>query len=84
MIQCSAAGNLSPVIEADSIEQYQRRENLRIFGVEEEPGEDVFAKVVSVAEKAGMSITKIDVSICHRSPSGGTGPKPLIAKLERR
>ena len=82
--QCSAAGDLSPVIEADSIEQYGRRENVRIFGVEEEPGEDVFAKVVSVAEKAGVPITKNDVSTCHRLPSGGTGPKPLIAKFVRR
>ena len=52
--------------------------------MEEEPGEDVFAKVVSVAEKAGVSITKNDVSTCHRLPSGGTGPKPLIAKFVRR
>ena len=52
--------------------------------MEDEPGEDVFAKVVSVAEKAGVSITKNDVSICHRLPSGGTGPKPLIAKFVRR
>ena len=83
-IQCSAAGDLSPVIEADCIEQYGRRENARIFGVEEEPGEDVFEKVVSVAEKAGVSITKNDVSICHRLSSEGTGPKPLIAKIVRR
>ena len=83
-IQCSAAGDLSPVIEADSIEQYGCRENVRIFGLEEEPGEGVFAKVVSVAEKAGVSITKNNVSICHRLPSGGTGPKPLIAKFVRQ
>ena len=51
--------------------------------MEEEPGEDVFAKVVSVAEKA-FSITNNDVSICHRLPSGGTGPEPLTAKLVRR
>ena len=43
-----------------------------------------FAKVVSVAEKTGVSITKNDVSICHHLPSGGTGPKPLIAKFVRR
>ena len=30
-IQCSAAGDLSPVIEADSIEQYGRRENVKIL-----------------------------------------------------
>ena len=58
MIQCSAAEDLFSVIEADSIEQYGSRENVRIFGVEEEPGEDVFANVVSVAEKACVSITK--------------------------
>ena len=34
-IQYSAAGNLSPVIEADSIEQYWRRKNVRIFGVKD-------------------------------------------------
>ena len=58
MIQCSAAEDLSSVIEADSIEQYGRRENVRNFGVEEEPGEEVFANVFIVAEKAGVSIKK--------------------------
>ena len=62
-IHCSADGNLSLFIEADSLEQYWRRENVRIFDVEKEPGEDVLAKNVSVAEKAGVSITKNDVSI---------------------
>ena len=52
--------------------------------MEEEPGEDVFGKVVSVAGKAGVPITKNDVSICHRLPSGGTGPKPLKTKFVRR
>ena len=57
---------------------------MRIFGVEEEPGEDVFAKVVSVAQKTGVSKTKNDVGVCHRLPSGGIGHKPLIAKFVRR
>ena len=42
-IRCSTAGDLSPVIEADSIEQNGRSENVRIFGVEEKPGGDVLA-----------------------------------------
>ena len=83
-IQCSAAGDLSPAIEADSIDQFGRRENVRIFGVEGEQVEDVLAKVVSVAEKAGVSITENDVSICHRLPSGGICPNPLIAKFVQR
>ena len=52
--------------------------------MEEEQGEDVLAEVVTVAEKAGVSITKNDVSICHRLPSGDIGPKPLIAKFVYR
>ena len=52
--------------------------------MEEEPDEDVFAKVVSVAEKAGVSIVKNDVSNCHRLPSVGTGPKSLISKFVRQ
>ena len=73
----------SPIKEADSIEQYGRRENVRIFDVEEELDEDVFAKVVSVAEEAGVTTTAIDCSTCHRLPSGGKGPKPLLAKFVR-
>ena len=76
--------DLAPIIEANSIEQYVRRENVRIFGVQEEPGEDVYAKVVSVAEEAGVQITTNDVSTCHRLPGKGSGPKPLIAKFVRR
>ena len=82
----STVDDRSPIIEADSTEQYGRRENVRIFGVEEEPDEDVFAKVVSVAEKAGVTIittTANDVSTCHRLPVGGKGPKPLFAKFVR-
>ena len=74
----------SPIIEYKSSEQYGRRENERIFGVEEEPDEDVSVKVVSEAEKAGVTITANDVITCHRLPGGGKGPKPLIAKLVGR
>ena len=38
----------------------------------------------SVAQEAGVSKTKIYVSNCRRLPSGGTGPKPLIAEFVRR
>ena len=82
-MRASTVDDRSLIIEADSIEQCGRRENVRIFGVEEEPDEDVFAKVVSVAEKAGVTIFARDVSACHRLPGGGKGQKPLIAKFVR-
>ena len=43
-------GDRSPIIKADSSEHYRRYENVRIFGIEDEPCEDVFTKVVNVAE----------------------------------
>ena len=58
--------DLPSVIQADNIEQYGNREDVGVFGVDEEPGDDVFPKVVSVAEKAGFVITSNDVSICYR------------------
>ena len=52
-----------------------------IFGVEEVRDDDVTTKVVSVAEKAGVTATAKDVSTCHRLPGVGRAPKPLIAQF---
>ena len=57
---------------------------MRIFGVQKEPGEDVNAKVVSVAEKTGVQITANNVITCHRLSGGGSGSKTLIAQFVRR
>ena len=59
------------IIEADSIEQYGRGEIVRIFDVEEKSRDGVFAKVVSVTEKAGVVISSKDVTTCHRLARGG-------------
>ena len=83
-IQTSSEDDWSPIKEADTLEQHGRRETVRNFGVEEEPDEDVFAKVVSVAVKAGVTITVNDVSTCHYLPGIGNAPKPLIAQFGRR
>ena len=48
--RCSVVEDLPPVMEADSTEQYGVKVNMRTFGVDEDPGEDVVAKVVTVAE----------------------------------
>ena len=83
-MKTSTVDDRSPIIEADSIEQYGRRKSVRIFGVEEEPDKDVFAKVVIVAAKRRVNITAKDVSTCHTFLSGGRGPKFLIATFVRR
>ena len=75
--------NLLPINDTDNFEQSGWRENARIFGVEEEPDENVFAKVVSVIEKAGVTITAYDVSASHRLMGRSKGPKLLNSKFVR-
>ena len=45
---------LSNLILSDANEQYGRRENVRLFGVEEQTGEDVNQQVVDVVEGRGV------------------------------
>ena len=80
---CSAVEDLSSDIEA-VIEQYDCRENVRVFGVNKDPGADVFIKVVSVTEMTGVIITSNDICTCHRLPSRCKDPKPIVAKIVRR
>ena len=56
---------------------------MRFASVEEEPDEDVFAKVVIVAEKASSIITANDESTCHRLTGRCVGPKSPIARFVR-
>jgi len=71
----------------DDLEQYQRRANLRIFGVPESKNrnqrEDPDAVAINVFNKQlGLSITPADIDRCHRvgAPKEGK-PRPLIVKF---
>ena len=52
-------------------EQYSRRENVRLAGIEEKADEDVEELVIEVARKVGVEIAKGDIQIVigwdHRS-----------------
>ena len=65
----------------DAIEQYGRRENVRIFAVEEETGEDVYQQVVNVVKGTGVEVCKSDISVCHRLPARGQSGKLIIVKF---
>ena len=69
---------------SDANEQYGRRENVRIFGVEEQTGEDVYQQVVDVVKGTGVETCKNDISVCHRLPARGQSGKPIIVKFVRR
>ena len=70
--------------EADVIEQYGRRDNIRIVGLEDGGNtEDPYQEVVKVAQYCGVKLQKEDISICHRLPSRN-GKRTLIARFVRR
>ncbi len=55
--------------ENDKQEQYSRRENLRISGLEEEEDESeevLEAKVIELADTIGVKIEQNDISVVHR------------------
>ena len=66
----------------DDLEQYSRRQCLRIFGVEEKDGEDTDKIVMEVAEKVGVTVQLTDIDRSHRvGVKRGDRPRPLIAKF---
>ena len=75
---------LSNLFLSDANEQYGQRENVRIFGVEEQTGEDVYQQVVDVMKATGVEICKSDISVCRRLRARGQSGKPIIVKFVRR
>ena len=83
--------NQKLTFEIDRLEQYSRRENVRIYGLAETQGECTNTVVIDMARDIGVTITPADISVSHRlGRPGGVGstadsrPRPLIVKLVRR
>lgn len=65
--------------ENDKLEQYSRRENLRLYGVKEDQEEDLQQTVIDIAGEVGVQIDKSDINVCHRlghKPTGQDQRKP--------
>ena len=66
----------------DDLEQYSRRQCLRIFGVEEKEGEDTDKIVMEVAEKVGATVVIEDIDRSHRvGVKRNDRPRPVIVKF---
>ena len=48
---------LASLFSSDAVEQYGRRDNIRIFGVKEKADEDIYEEVINVAKSAGVVST---------------------------
>ena len=57
--------------QIDSAQQYSRRDNIKIVGIEPKTDEDVEQIVIDVVKDAGLDITKDDISIAHRINTKG-------------
>lgn len=63
--------------DMDGLEQYSRRNNLRIFGIKEDSGENVQEKVLNViSNQLGLPITIMHIDRCHRVGKQQQGMKP--------
>ena len=66
----------------DDLEQYQRRQCLRIFGVKEEESEDSDKIVAEVSHKIGVEVQACDIDRSHRvGRRDGDRPRPIIVKF---
>lgn len=68
----------------DDLEQYQRRQCLRIFGVAEEATEDTDKIIMEVAQRIGVDVQPQDIDRSHRvgrRDISNNRPRPIIAKF---
>ena len=66
----------------DELEQYQRRNSIRIFGKEEEAGEDTDCIAIAVSQKLGVNVDLHDIDRSHRVGRKVAGKRrPIIVKF---
>lgn len=71
-------------VETEELKQNTRKENVKIFGLTEDQGEDLVTKVVSLARDINVELKPEDISICHRLHGNGKQPRPVILRFLRR
>ena len=70
--------------ESDKLEQYDRRLNIRITGVEEQEDEAVEDLVEQVCAATEAPIKKEDISACHRMGERGNKHRTIICRFVSR
>ena len=73
--------------ENDSLQQYSRRESVRIFGIRQADGEtaeQVEQKALGVFKEAGADVKEEDIAAVHRVGMVRRGPRPILVKFVSR
>ena len=70
------------VLKVDELEQYDRRNSLRLsLNTKEEDAENTDEIVMNVAKKLGVDIECNDISRSHRVGRSGSKPRPILVKF---
>ena len=73
--------------ENDRLQQYSRRESVRIFGIrqaEGETAEQVELSALGVFKEAGADVKEEDIAAVHRVGKVGRGLRPILVKFVSR
>ena len=84
--------NLKSLSEAELLESYNRRDNIKVIGLPEvikddgkpEAYAETIKEVVKLADKMEVNVDEQDISIAHRLPSAQRGKRPIIVRFNRR
>lgn len=79
-------GNPEMECKMEAMEQYSRRECLRIYGLSEDENENTRQKVLETVWAMGININESDISMSHRLPVRNLRegePKPVLVKFMR-
>jgi len=71
----------------DRLQQYTRRESVRINGIKQEDGEtaeQVETKVLKIFADAGVDVKPEDLAAVHRAGKAKKGPRPVLARFVSR
>ena len=90
-------GDASSLLKArcEDQEQYSRRNNIRVFGIEEKRGENTDQEIINLAERLGLGLTTSDIDRSHRTgrpnptnqqthggmKDGKLRPRPILVKF---
>ena len=71
--------------EIEQINNYSRRNNIKIHGIPELPQENVYTTMHKIGKFLGCEIQQKDIDIAHRVPSSNKSlPRPIIVKFINR
>jgi hypothetical protein len=78
------ANTLSLKYENDRLEQYTRRESVRIVGLKEDKEEDIEQKVLELFKATGVNVEASDLAVVHRTGRKGKHRHVLARFVSRR